>query len=186
MGKVLFFDFFGVICSEISPTWFKKHLNEIEAMEVKEEIMSRADLGIISEDEVYKIIENRFNVNASTVKKEWQDLIKINNDLVSKIKLLKKEHKVILVSNAMSSFLRRILDNHNLNELFDSQYISAEIKLAKPNKEYFEYVINKEKINKDDIIFFDDSIKNINAARSLGIKSILFTKQINVINEING
>ena len=53
MGKVILFDFFGVISSEVSPIWFKRYFNEVEALEIKEEIMSKGDKGELNEEEVY-------------------------------------------------------------------------------------------------------------------------------------
>ena len=41
MEKVILFDFFGVISSEVSPIWFKRYFNEEAAKIVKEEIMSK-------------------------------------------------------------------------------------------------------------------------------------------------
>ena len=51
-NKVILFDFFGVISSEVSPIFFKRYFNEEEALEIKEEIMSKGDKGELNEEEV--------------------------------------------------------------------------------------------------------------------------------------
>ena len=50
--------------------------------------------------------------------------------------------------------------------------ISADIKMVKPDKEIFEYFLNKFDVNADECLFIDDNIKNVNSAIEMGIKSV--------------
>ena len=175
MDKVILFDFFGVISSEVSPIFFKRYFNEEEAKIVKEEIMSKGDKGELNEEEIYDLIAKRVNETPLKVKEDFKELIHINYELVNYIKELKKEYKVYLLSNAVSSFLRRILKENNLYELFNEVYISGEIKLIKPYKEYFNYVIEKEDLDPSTCIMIDDNKKNIEGAISCNLNGIVFT-----------
>jgi putative hydrolase of the HAD superfamily len=174
-NKVILFDFFGVISSEVSPIFFKRYFNEEEAKIVKEEIMSKGDKGELSEEEIYELIAKRVNETPLKVKEDFKELIHINYELVSYIKELKKEYRIYLLSNAVSSFLRRILKENNLYELFNEVYISGEIKLIKPYKEYFNYVIEKENLDPSMCIMIDDNKKNIEGAISCNLNGIVFT-----------
>ena len=175
MEKVILFDFFGVISSEVSPIFFKRYFNEEEAKIVKEEIMSKGDKGELSEEEIYDLIAKRVNETPLKVKEDFKELIHINYELVNYIKELKKEYRIYLLSNAVSSFLRRILKENNLYELFNEVYISGEIKLIKPYKEYFNYVIEKEDLDPSMCIMIDDNKKNIEGAISCNLNGIVFT-----------
>lgn len=175
MDKVILFDFFGVISSEVSPIFFKRYFNEEEAKIVKEEIMSKGDKGELSEEEIYDLIAKRVNETPLKVKENFKELIHINYELVNYIKELKKEYRIYLLSNAVSSFLRRILKENNLYELFNEVYISGEIKLIKPYKEYFNYVIEKENLDPSMCIMIDDNKKNIEGAISCNLNGIVFT-----------
>ena len=175
MEKVILFDFFGVISSEVSPIWFKRYFNEEEALEIKEEIMSKGDKGELSEEEVYELIASRMNMTSLKIKEDFNELIKINFELVEYIKELKKEYRVYLLSNAMSSFLRRILDKYNLYELFNEVYISSEMKLVKPYEEFFNHVINKENIDPSNAVMIDDNKKNILGAIKTNLNGIVYT-----------
>ena len=97
MRKVILFDFFGVISSEVSPIFFKRYFNEEDAKTIKEEIMSKGDKGELSEEEIYDLISKRVNITPLKVKEDFKELIHINNELVSYIKELKKEYKVYLL-----------------------------------------------------------------------------------------
>ena len=96
MKKYIFFDFFGVICSEISPVWFRRHFEENKAKIIKEEIMSKGDLGILNEEEIFSLISSRMNIPINDIKEEWDNLIKINDELVNYIKTLKTKYKIYL------------------------------------------------------------------------------------------
>ena len=174
MKRYLLFDFFGVICSEIYPIFFKRYFDEEEAMEIKEEIMSKGDLGLLSEEEIYSLIGNKMNMSKDEVRDEFQSLIKINLDVVNFIKEKKDKYIIYLLSNAIDTFLRRILDGNNLYELFDDVFISSEISLIKPNLEFFNYVLKEKNIDPKDAIFIDDNIRNVEAARKCKIDAIHF------------
>ena len=174
-NKVILFDFFGVISSEVSPIFFKRYFNEEDAKIVKEEIMSKGDKGELNEEEIYNLIAKRVNETPLKVKEDFKELIHINYELVNYIKELKKEYRIYLLSNAVSSFLRRILKENNLYELFNEVYISGEIKLIKPYKEYFNYVIEKEDLDPSMCIMIDDNKKNIEGAISCNLNGIVFT-----------
>ena len=84
----------------------------------------------------------------------------------------------------MDTFIKRILDKYNLNILFDKIYISSEMKLAKPDISFFNYVLDKENINPKEVLFIDDNIKNIEGAKKVKIDSILFKNNIELIDKI--
>ena len=83
MGKVILFDFFGVISSEVSPIWFKRYFNEVEALEIKEEIMSKGDKGELNEEEVYELIASKMNMSPLKIKEDFDELISRSNRLTT-------------------------------------------------------------------------------------------------------
>jgi len=80
---------------------------------------------------------------------------------------------LVLTTNATSR-LNEDLEKDNMLSFFDFIYNSSRIGVAKPQKEY--YLRIKEDLNfaYDEVIYIDDSMKNVEAARSLGIKSHYF------------
>lgn len=51
-------------------------------------------------------------------------------------------------------------------------FASSQIKQAKPHREIYQHVIDATDMNPEDIIFIDDQIKNVEAARAVGINAI--------------
>jgi putative hydrolase of the HAD superfamily len=174
MKKAVFFDFFGVISCEISPIWFRRHFDDAMADQIKQDIVSLADVGMISEEETYQRISDRTGIPPEQVRTEWEELVEINERLVSFIQKVKERYPIYLLSNAIDPFLIRIIEKHQLYSLFDKIFISSLMGIAKPGKEFFEYVLSDLDLNAEDVVMIDDNIANIVGARLAGIDGILF------------
>ena len=44
--------------------------------------------------------------------------------------------------------------------------------MAKPNRDIYEYFLNKFNLNGSDCLFIDDNINNVNAAIKVGINAV--------------
>ncbi len=86
---------------------------------------------------------------------------------------LKKSFNLSILSNTNQPHVQYLKSKYNLFEIFDNLFFSHEIGLIKPFPEIFTYVINALQAKPGDILFFDDSSLNVNAAAKLGIKSFL-------------
>ncbi len=59
--------------------------------------------------------------------------------------------------------------------LFDGIIVSGRVRLIKPNRDIFDYLLERYDLDAGDIIFIDDHLPNIDAARSYGIRAHHFT-----------
>lgn len=174
MKTVIFFDFFGVLCTEIAPVWFEKYYAKEEAARIKNEIFVHADIGEINEEETFDKMSKVTGIPSQQIKKEWKELIHINEELVAFLKELKKEHSIYLLSNAIGTFLRKILEENDLYQLFEKVYISSDIKKIKPNVEFYEYVLKDLGIVATEAVMIDDNPENIKGAEKAGISGIVY------------
>jgi HAD superfamily hydrolase (TIGR01509 family) len=174
MKKVVLFDFFGVIGYELSPVWFRRHFAEEIADSTKHRLVDPGDLGAISEEEMFANIGAETGVDPKQIRREWMEMVTIDKEMVDFIKKVKKSYPVYLLSNALSDFLREILDKNDLWELFDEVFISAEMHLAKPDPEFFRVCLERIGAMADVAVMIDDNAKNLEGAREVGIDTILF------------
>jgi len=95
--------------------------------------------------------------------------------LIEKIKQLRSEGiKCYLATNQekyRTKYMRETMDFENI---FDGVFSSAELECKKPEKEFFQKVLDSLEINGEEVLFFDDDQRNINGAKSSGIKSFLY------------
>lgn len=136
--------------------------------------MRPADIGAITEKELFDTLASLINSTSESVREEWFSFVKIDKDMVSLIGSTKNRFKVVLGSNSPSDFLYQILKENDLEKLFDEIIVSSEIGVAKPDTLFFEKTFEILKENPENLLFLDDNPINIKAAQKLGIKSYLF------------
>ena len=184
MIKAIIFDFFGVISSEVAPFWFAKRFEREEALRLKEEYMGPSDRGEVSEKETFKQLSLLTGESTEEIYEDFCRRAVINPKTVALVERLKKNYKIVLLSNAMSAWLRKILTKNNLMRLFDFTVISADEKIAKPDKRIFELALNRANISADEAIFTDDNKKNVDGALCAGIEGIIFTDARSLEDEL--
>ena len=182
MKKVILFDFFGVISSEVAPKWFARFFDDAEAKRIKDELVSPGDLGNKNEEEILEDVAAVCSADKEYVRAEWYKLAEVDKKIVEYIKKLRKSHPVYLLSNAVDTFLQRIICKNRLEDLFDKIYISSEIKLAKPDKNFFIYCLNDIGASPSDCVMIDDNPRNIASAESVGISGIVY-ENLDILKE---
>lgn len=87
--------------------------------------------------------------------------------------LKQKGLKLGLLSNT-TVFESAVLDNFGIKDLFDAVVLSWQNGHLKPSPESFLQVLGELGVTANEVVFVDDGIKNVEAARRLGMYGILF------------
>ena len=173
-NKLVIFDFFGVICSEIAPFWFANHFEKKEAIKLKEKFFVPADLGEISLEDVFKKISLEYKFPINDIKNEWYSYIKIDFELVDYIKKIRNFADVVLISNAPSGFVENLIDTYKLNDLFDYIFISSQLHISKPDIRIYNHCLKTLNKSYTEMYMIDDNPKNLLPLPSLGIQPIVY------------
>ncbi len=89
--------------------------------------------------------------------------------------LHEKGFKVYILSNyGKTAFEAGIKKRLKFVPMVDGRVVSYEVKMVKPNKDIYEYLLNKYSLKADECLFFDDRKENIDGAEKAGIHGILF------------
>jgi HAD superfamily hydrolase (TIGR01549 family) len=78
------------------------------------------------------------------------------------------------LSNMSSEMYRYLRQRHSFWSVFQGIVISGELQIMKPEREIFEYLLQRFGLTAADCVFIDDSTANIEAARALGIQALWF------------
>lgn len=98
-------------------------------------------------------------------------------DVISKL----KQHGIVcyLVTNQEKYRTEYIKTKIGMNNVFQYIFSSSEIGYTKPERKFYQFVLNsleeKYSITVNEVLFFDDSVKNVQGAKELGIDSYLYT-----------
>lgn len=108
-------------------------------------------------------------------------LLNLPEERIIRLKKLKEQYRIFLLSNTNQiheeAFTKKIQNENSiesLEELFEQVYFSHKIKLRKPNKDVFEFVLNQNDLKAEETLFIDDSPQHLEGAKKLGIKTILY------------
>jgi putative hydrolase of the HAD superfamily len=114
------------------------------------------------------------------IKAEYMDKTKwyVYDDVIKTLeKTIENGNRNIIASNHIPE-LNEIVNALNIGKYFIKIYSSGNIGYEKPNKKFYEYIINEEEININDCIIIGDSYESdIKGGENIGIKSILVRKE---------
>jgi 2-haloacid dehalogenase len=106
----------------------------------------------------------------------WEQMIKGEiSGSVEILKQLKEEYKIYGLTNWSSETFPIAFDRFDFLHLFDGIVVSGIEKMIKPEKEFFQLLIERYELKIESCLFIDDDKKNTNVATELGLQVIHFT-----------
>lgn len=175
MIKAIVFDFYGVIIPEVYWAWLEKTVKDLDKKEdYFFNLANDMDKGKKNPDQALEELEIATGVPKDQISPQMDKETVINKPLLNLINELKKKYKIGLLSNSDAGWLDLILIKHNLKEYFDEIVSSSAVGFIKPQPEIFQIMLDRLKVKPTEIIFIDDRLKNIEAAKALGIDAILY------------
>ena len=129
-----------------------------------------ASLGKISPDEFW----GKVGV-PSALEDEFLSRHRLNlgvTELLTEAK--RKNISVWCLSNDVGRWSEKIRSNLGVEEFLQGSVISGDVGIRKPDKGIYETLIQSSGYKIEEILFIDDREKNVNAARDLGIETIMF------------
>ena len=184
-NTLIIFDFFGVIGGELSPKWFKNHFEENLAVELKNKYFIPADNGIYTIEETINNMASDLGFKYDAILNELKLNVSINNELLDYILKLRKNNKVILLSNAAKGIFELFYPSINLNDYFDKVFISAYHNMQKPDLKFYLKAINSFSNKFDEIYMIDDNIKNISHLNEINVKGIQYKNNKELFEVLN-
>lgn len=195
MIKAILFDLGNVI---FHPNWpaieklvrekfgvsiFMRKTPEIEHL-YSEKVM----VGKGSQKEVFQKLIERDNPKANVDElmrfyiTTYRENAKIDEKMLRLIDSLKEKFQVCALSNT-GPIHTQANDERDLFKHFNKIFLSWKIGLKKPYKEIYEFILNELNLNAEELVFIDDSQKNIDNALELGIKALRFENYDKLISD---
>lgn len=170
--KIILFDFFGVISTPVYKIVIEKYLPEHEWSDWMKKL-DILDIGDMTENDLVESIAHKAGVQPDTI---WQlvNVTPVVNDALLKYIdfQLSPHYQIGLLTNIPRSLLDRIIPDHI--DKFDPLLVSSELRQIKPDPAIFTTAISRCNVAAHEILFIDDSVKNVEVACSLGINGIVY------------
>jgi putative hydrolase of the HAD superfamily len=172
MYDTILTDYYGVLDVSRYDSWLERH--GLVRKGKFADISDLYDEGQISTQEFFDGLSQLSGVPSVNISQDFKEHIALNVELFELYKSLKDKYKIVLVSNAGKNTLRNILKQYNLESIFDDIVISSEVGIIKPDREIFDYALDRIGSTPEKSIFIDDHQFNTDAAEKYGMKAILY------------
>lgn len=158
---------------------YDKQINErIAKATVLSPYWNEVDLGVKSMPEIIELCVNL----DKEIEQEIRNFFFDRSDLVREfeysealVRSIKEEgYQVYLLSNYGEENFSYVKDVFKFMPLVDGGVISYEVKQIKPDPAIYHSLIEKYNLDPTESVFLDDLEKNIESAKAIGFKTILF------------
>ena len=116
----------------------------------------------------------------------YSSLFTVNQDVVDLLPLLKKNYKLVLLSNTNPIHKKYGYQHHKFLDYFDKLILSHEVKALKPEKEIYRAVEDFTARPSGEHFFIDDIGKYIDGAKKCGWDGTQFTDYDSLVEVLKG
>ena len=94
------------------------------------------------------------------------------------------KYKMYALTNWSAETFPKALALYEFLHWFDGRLVSGEEKLRKPFPEFYQLLLDRFNIKKEEAIFIDDNLRNAEAAQNFGLETIRFTSPSQLKEEL--
>lgn len=186
--KVLLFDLGGVIVR-----WVGLHalsdktglsLEEVKARFARSQIFRDYETGRRDDDTFTDELISQFNlaIPREAVKDLWNSWVQESYAGTKDMLItLRTKYTIACLSNTNALHWGHLPKHIKIDEFFDYSYASHLITAAKPDPVSYEIPIHDMGVSPSDIWFFDDTLINVEAAKSAGMEAFHVDREVGVI-----
>ncbi len=191
--RAIFFDLGGVVVrTEYQAP--REHLAErlnttyedLSRIVFESESSQQASIGLITTEAHWQAVARRLGRPVSEIKSLREEFFAgdvLDSSLLDFIRSLRPRFKTGVISNAWPDS-RDYLVEHRAEDAFDVVVISAEVGVMKPEPRIYQIALDKLGVTANEAVFIDDTPANIEAARALGMRGILFKESTRVLSDL--
>ncbi|RYE55512.1 MAG: HAD family phosphatase, partial [Sphingobacteriales bacterium] len=117
----------------------------------------------------------------------WSDMLK--GPIPATVEVFRQlkdsgKYKLYALTNWHQGLFDIALTRYGFLHWFDGRVVSGEEKTRKPFPEFYHRLLDRYEVKPEEAIFIDDNLRNVNAAKELGIHSIHFTSAAELEKEL--
>ncbi|KAJ5507009.1 hypothetical protein N7527_009152 [Penicillium freii] len=194
--QALIFDFGNVLCKWTPPTSSSIDHKKMKQIMTSDVWCDYERGGYASEYECYKVLEERFAIKSedfASAMAEARQSLRVETALLEFLTALREHYsslRLFGLSNTPYPEEDAVQSIGRQWPIFDHIYTSGTLRMRKPDISCYKHVLKEIGLSAEEVLFIDDSLENVLAARSVGIISILFQnhKQVSCLikDALNG
>ncbi|MCK9425304.1 MAG: HAD family phosphatase [Ignavibacteriaceae bacterium] len=142
--------------------------------------------GDLSEEKFISIMVNVLHnkIDAETFCRIYAEIFTINENVVSLLPELKKNYKLVLLSNTNEIHKKYGWERYGFIKNFAKLILSHEVNAVKPEEKIYKAVETFTRLLPEEHLFIDDILEYVNGAKKLGWDGIQFNGYENLVEEL--
>ena len=150
---------------------------DIGAKDIKDKYMA-ASLGKISSHEFWTLL-GFDSADIQVIERNYlEKSFTLDAGFLPCAKALKSHYRIALLSNDVSEWSKFLREFYGIEPLLDFAFISGDLGVRKPDPQIYRMALGALGAKPMECLFIDDYPERVDAARELGISSILFDRQV--------
>jgi putative hydrolase of the HAD superfamily len=146
------------------------------------------DRGVLSEEQAVERFAARMRRRPEEMRALLgvvkESLIPLDESFKIARELARRGYQLYGLSNISVPMFTHLRERSDRWRIFRGIVISGEIQLAKPDKAIFEYLCRRYDLKPVESIFIDDHLPNIETARALNFRTVLFENVSTCVQEL--
>ena len=194
MIRNIIFDL-GNVLLNFKPKEFMKRFSQDEqridslvSRMIGPEVWFKLDRGVLTWKEAKKIYLEKFPEEKDILKpfleSAWEMLTPIEENVKILRELKEKGYNLYVLSSFIKEAFAYVRKKYDFFSLFDGILLSYQEKLIKPEKEIYQKLVDRFDLNPEECIYIDDHDFILKPAEKLGMKTIHFTENTDLKNEL--
>ena len=150
-------------------------------------LTSAATLGKVSVRELWQHVSRLYGLDDEQLRELQHDFWSFghfNTELAQFLKSLRPRYKTATLSNAWLDAREAVNRKYRLHDFVDLMIFSAEEGYAKPDARLYQIALTRLGVRSEEVVFLDDAVRNVDAARLLGMRAIQFRNAAQAIAEM--
>lgn len=193
MIKAIIFDMGGVVLNAKIENAYEILANKLNVTKEKFDIAKNkyikdAQRGKITTEELLNKISLELNIDKNKLKKYWEEayseVMIINKDVIKVVDLLKKKGYITALITNTIGIHSSLNKKRGVYDRFAPTLLSNEIGIIKPEEGIYKKMLESLRLKPAECVFIDDREEHLVPAVNLGINSILYKNNKQLIEDL--
>ena len=168
-------------------------LDQVQMLFRQHQVFQQFETGLVDDQgfraHIRQILDNREWAD-EVIDEAWNTLLlELPLERIRRIQELRGHYRLFLLSNTspihireVNQRLHRVAGVPDLSELFEKVYYSYEIRMMKPARDIYQFVLDDAGLVAQETVFLDDNADNIRGAAELGIVAVQVQPPLTILD----
>ncbi|MBI4447056.1 MAG: HAD family phosphatase [Acidobacteria bacterium] len=144
------------------------------------------ETGVLSTQDFVRHFSSKLRIESTGgfFEELWSSLFAPGHISEQFFEVLKTHYRMVALSNTNELHFKYLLQHSPLVSRLDDYILSYQVGCMKPDRRIYEIALEKTGFRPDCVLYVDDLPRNVQSARELGIRSILFENETQLLKEL--